>query len=506
MRWVAPAVLGVVLPAVGFAAGGGPTGCVHLCQARWLAHVGGGGSGPCVVDSDVAVVPGSVIDCETLDVHVTAASTGLSVQDGHFVLKANSLLVQGQGRKVLATCSGATGQHGFRVQVIDDVVVTSDGEIGASCPTGGGSIEIDAGGDVTFGGNKNVKANGTAAGGPGGRIVVRAGGVLTASVPVEATAESATGSAAGGAIDLRGASVTIQAGLLARGQANRGGQIEIAAPGGVVIATTGTVDASSPGSDGDGGTIGIESGGTVLLSRPMKAEGGAGDGSGGTVGIEGERVVLDHDIRTSSDLAGGEISLESRGGPLEIGAGGAGVLLDLKRDSNNPGDGGTVTLRSRGNAVVLGSAVTVDASGGGAGGSGGTVAVAGVTITTAAGSSIDATPGGTGSGGDVLVTARDQMTLGGVIDAETAGDGTIALVYRTTPPTVGSGVACPCETIQDASLPAPCGDGIRREGHELCDGSDVGAATCAGIGGGFTGGILGCLGTCQQYDTAGCTP
>jgi hypothetical protein len=248
--------------------------------------------------------------------------------------------------------------------VADDVTVTSDGEIGASCPSGGGAIEIDAGGDVTFGANKLVKANGTAAGGSGGRIVVRAGGVLTAAVAVEATAESATGSAAGGAIDLRGASVAIQAGLLARGQANRGGQIEIAAPGGVVVGTTGTVDASSLGADGDGGTIGIESGGTVLLARPLKAEGGTGDGSGGAVGIEGERVVLDHDIRTSSDLAGGEISLESRGGPLEIGAGGAGVLLDLKRDSNNPGDGGTVTLRSRGNAVVLGSAVTVDASGG----------------------------------------------------------------------------------------------------------------------------------------------
>jgi hypothetical protein len=96
---------------------------VHLCQARWLAHVGGGGSGPCVVDSNVTVVPGSVIDCETLDVHVTAANTSLTVQDGHFVLKANGLLVTGQGRKVLATCSGVAGKHGFRVQGLRAVSV-----------------------------------------------------------------------------------------------------------------------------------------------------------------------------------------------------------------------------------------------------------------------------------------------------------------------------------------------------------------------------------------------
>lgn len=49
-----------------------------------------------------------------------------------------------------------------------------------------------------------------------------------------------------------------------------------------------------------------------------------------------------------------------------------------------------------------------------------------------------------------------------------------------------------------------CGNGILETG-ELCDGSDLGGNTCTSIGQGYTGGTLGCNGTCDGWDESGCT-
>jgi hypothetical protein len=46
-----------------------------------------------------------------------------------------------------------------------------------------------------------------------------------------------------------------------------------------------------------------------------------------------------------------------------------------------------------------------------------------------------------------------------------------------------------------------CGDDTK-DPTEPCDGTDVGAQTCAGLG--LGGGTLGCLPDCSDFDTAGC--
>ncbi len=54
--------------------------------------------------------------------------------------------------------------------------------------------------------------------------------------------------------------------------------------------------------------------------------------------------------------------------------------------------------------------------------------------------------------------------------------------------------------IPDES-PVRCGDGVRQEG-EICDGADLGGASCAGMG--HARGELLCLPDCSGYDESGC--
>jgi hypothetical protein len=62
-----------------------------------------------------------------------------------------------------------------------------------------------------------------------------------------------------------------------------------------------------------------------------------------------------------------------------------------------------------------------------------------------------------------------------------------------------------CGTIDSSTCTPPaatCGDGVKN-GVELCDGSDLGSASCTSVPGGFSGGTLACSGSCT-FNTSGC--
>ena len=70
----------------------------------------------------------------------------------------------------------------------------------------------------------------------------------------------------------------------------------------------------------------------------------------------------------------------------------------------------------------------------------------------------------------------------------------------------GGSLACngTCDGWDTSACTGPvCGDGVR-EGGEQCDGADVGWQDCTTIGMGFVGGTLLCNGTCDGWNTAGC--
>jgi hypothetical protein len=493
-------LLVVLVPAVGRATGGGPTGCIHICEDRWEAHVLGGGSGPCVVEGHVEVIAGSVIDCDTLDVEVSAANSSLTVEDGGFRLRANSLTVTGSGREITATCTAA-GAFGFEINVVEDITDSSSGRLSATCSYGGGHIRLRAGDAVTLSGNK-TEANGDGIGADAGSVTIRAGGDVTTSVAVEALNTKSLGYANGGEIEIKGDDLSIGGNLTATGTNESGGSITLEA-GGTVGITAGTVSASSSQGDGDGGDIEIEAGGAYSSSQQLKALGHNTNGRGGTVTIAAESIVQDAAITASGGVGGGDITLESRGGPIEIGTNaGSAFDLDVTRSSNNPGDGGTISVVSQGGDVTIDGTVDLDASGAGSG-AGGVVEVEGVEITTDQGSGIRANAGTSGDGGEVTLRGREALDLDGALSANNGG--LVSLIYRETTPTKGTNYSCTgtCEDLDAPDLAEHCGDGIlRAASSEECDGLDLDGETCTSQSQGT--GDLACDSACE-FDYAGCS-
>jgi hypothetical protein len=65
---------------------------------------------------------------------------------------------------------------------------------------------------------------------------------------------------------------------------------------------------------------------------------------------------------------------------------------------------------------------------------------------------------------------------------------------------LGCSSSCTLDTTACSALPA-CGDGVRNQSSESCDGLDLGGATCSSLG--FLGGALGCASDCT-FDASTC--
>lgn len=127
------------------------------------------------------------------------------------------------------------------------------------------------------------------------------------------------------------------------------------------------------------------------------------------------------------------------------------------------------------------------------------------------------TCGGLGLGtGDLLCTASCTIDTGGCSGPPVCGDGTINLPTEAcdgsdlggqTCEALGLGpgdLACSGSCTFDTSgcsAPPTCGDGVINQAFEVCDGDDLGGATCQDVG--FLGGDLACGDDCS-FDASGC--
>jgi cysteine-rich repeat protein len=277
-----------------------------------------------------------------------------------------------------------------------------------------GTVNVTAGGDVTFASGSEVRGNGLSSLDEGQRFAdgaeldVTAGGNI--DVEGDLTLEGQD-QGAGGIVGLTAArNVTVNRKIDAVGGGSDGGEVSIDAGDHVLVAQT--IDVTSELGGGSGGDIVLEAGSQELgggivpgghldvNNAVLKAQGSSGDegfaGDGGTVDVSaagkirffGASVAVRLDAATSFDAAGGDLIVDSG---------------DADPGSIGPLDGD----------IELGGVVT-GASGNVSGEGGSVLLSAGRDLTVTAGISLN----GRSSGGEVSGEAGRSVTVSGTITAE----------------------------------------------------------------------------------------
>jgi len=402
---------------------------------------------------------------------------------------------------------------------------------------GGGSITLRAGGNVVTTPESDVDLHG-GLDGWGGVLDVAANGLIEISNEIDVTGGD------GGIININaGGKVIIRDKLDVTGNGNDsgwGGEVHIVA--GTDVEIDGQIQSRGGGSvsagGGDGGWVTISAGfGNITVGDEISVKGGAPDGCGGNIDLFAGASI---EVRSTSQLiasgdtyyyycsqglrlrAWRDVTVDGRldasgasdadGGVVEIDAGrniALNALVDAR--ATTPGymsgwvtiQAGGVTTRSgmkipaTGNLTIT-STIDVSAPGCDAWGCsyGGYVDAGACDITLGSGGLIKASaPGVEGEGGIILLTARDQMTILGSLDA-TGGagwDGSITLTHPVDVPPIVTGSVLPAPTFRplpwctgDAGdppgclSPCPtCGNGVT-EFPETCDDTTGTPESCDG--------------------------
>ena len=482
------------------------------------------GTGACTITKTYVVGDGCVLDFGTRAVTLNPPNGALDINSGSVTLKAGSLTIAANGvaaRQIDGRGNGtppATTTGGrISIQTTGPVNIqksgSARGRIDVSGDDQAGTIEIIAGGSVTIAGALN--ADNTTSAGTGGNITI------------------------GDLIDVHGSDA---------------GMVTLAAGGQVNVQQ---IDAHGAGDGGFGGLVTITAGTAAQILGNQLLQGGtsstgAGGGDGGTFSVESDYgdVQIAANITAfgaSPDGGGGEIDLTAHGainiqsGTLDAscaGAQGPGGLVDMAADLSFTSGGtinasggvspdgsvGEIDLDAGGAITLNGSTQRIDASGHGTGSVGGSVnftAGGKGAGTFTINNTIDVTGAGMGgrtnlTGCDLIVaatgivkagaptagendlTAREQLTINGKVNAAKVGpgtDGRNVLTYPTRkPPVVALNAATPAAQLMGLStctpanpsgnclLPCPtCGNG-RVEYPETCDDSNT--VSCDGCSSG----------------------
>ena len=441
------------------------------------------GTGPCNITKKFAIGNGCTLDFGTRAVTVTGSGE-LDISWGSVALKAGTLTVAPSGVIVgKGTQSSPPGSIGGMIQIFTTGAVTlqkagtAKGVIDVSGNAQAGTILIEAGGTVTLQGK--LLAQQLASWGSGGNIQVHAGGDFIAAAQSNLAAGGGTlgyggyiDIRAGGRVDLgdrvdlvggEGGSLSVYAGAdavvraidtYANGDAGSGGDVDVTAETRVqaLQAITANGNGSNIGSGGgNGGYVYFESRfGDLTISANVLGEGAAPDGSGGYIEASSRGAITAASAATLSvrgngdEGSGGDVWMEafldiSTGGLIDNSGGydASWVELYAGRDVTVTGridasgritgaGGGFVSLgagdKGKGRVWVQN---TIDAGGGICSvdlgcGSGGSIDLEGCDVTLTSAGSLLARAA---QAGDILVIAREQLTLQGRLDVTTTTPG-----------------------------------------------------------------------------------
>ena len=213
---------------------------------------------------------------------------------------------------VLDDGGNATNANGGSVSLTGATVVlgtASEIDLGGKNDGAGGTLTIDATANVTVGG----KIDGTGGFSGGGEIDVDAGGIVVTNANIDLQALQGGGD--GGTLNIGalapvGGSVTLGGSVDLSGDSDSdfsgsGGELDITSNGSIVI--TAPVNASS-GDGGTGGVVDCLAELDITQGAPIQVQGKGAEGDGGTAMFEAHRALIMSDVdATASSLNSGEI-------------------------------------------------------------------------------------------------------------------------------------------------------------------------------------------------------
>ncbi len=330
----------------------------------------------------------------------------------------------------------------------------------------GGTVILQAQGDLTLSGTARIQALGGSGG--AGAITLTANGAVSIGTNVQLQANGQASSAGeGGSVDIEGASISVQGTIEVKGGSDSsfdvggdGGTVSLEADTGslVLMSTSQAITADGAGG-GSGGQVDVTTddakNGPITIGAAMSAQGfggalgrpssggeiditsahgltvtralnvtGAGDG-GGTVDLEVARdVVIKSVIAASDPTIAGLFSVTSGHDVTLTGSGTSIKLNGVADHQNDPASGGEIAIVADNKVTV--TAFILDASGAAAG-FGGQISIdAGSDVAIDHASTLNASSGGVSgaSGGSVTLTAGAGDLAGNLqIDGDLLANG-----------------------------------------------------------------------------------
>jgi hypothetical protein len=342
-------------------------------------------NGSCAISANVDIDDGCTLDFGNRAVFLSAR---LRIGAGAVSVVARSFNIAATGN-VQGVGDQSNGNVGGMISIATTTTVTvlDGGSIDVSGRTSGGTIDIDAGGEVRIAGR--LKADG-----------LLGGGCLSIRTRSNVVLESAA------SFDLGG------------GMEGSGGDIDLVAAGNVQL--SGNVTASG----GDGGTIDLCSAQSLVVGDVQSV--GTGDaGCGGCVELEGHSVEIRGWVRSDgttgtfeSGGSGGFMCIIATFGDIVVTPTGRVSLDGAKPD----GGGGLLSMIAFGNARIDGPVRALGPPGETCGG--GICVEAGGSVSIATGVPVDASGGE--SGGDVDISAGENLTALGPLSARGLSQGAFA--------------------------------------------------------------------------------
>ncbi len=416
------------------------------------------GAGDCTISVDCSVQSGLILDLGSRKLVVAASKTLTILDQGVLFVTANGVVLQ-PGAKIVAGGDG-TGTQVVVLTSSTDLTLADGSLIDVSSAAGGGNVElyanagaanvtgvirgnhgtgrdsdggtvtIEASGDVSIAGASQAAIDVTGGdrdGGGGIVTVVSDNGKVTIAAPIDAHGGGFDGGdvefdAGTDVITTAAASIQIEA----EGPGGSGGSLDVSANGSITLGgnVVGTPQGDEDNGTGLGGDVDLEAGsGNIAVTAIVDMSGAEPDGDGGTF-----TAATDGDVTIS-----GKISVstpgDASGGDVTVAAGGA-ATVSSPVDSSGPFFGGTADISAGTLAKLTGSGMLKVDGGTLPNGFSGEVSVQGCSVQLDPGTTISALgPGTIAPAASNLIQASSSMIIGGTLKAGALNE----LDYRDDP-------------------------------------------------------------------------